>query len=131
MGTALSPNGLALAEEGMVSLSQLDRILEIDTANRTITVEAGARVSQVGGSVGGCVLGQLVCASFYWWLSMCKFILRHTNLTDLWLSMSSHRPSPSMMQVLEALAKHGLTLQNFSSVQEQQMGGWTQVGRAP
>lgn len=45
--------------------------------------------------------------------------------------MSTHRPSPSMMQVLEALAKHGLTLQNFSSVQEQQMGGWTQVGRAP
>lgn len=32
-----------------------------------------------------------------------------------------------MWQVLEALAKHGLTLQNFSSVQEQQMGGWTQV----
>lgn len=32
------------------------------------------------------------------------------------------------MQVLEALAKHGLTLQNFSSIQEQQMGGWTQVG---
>jgi hypothetical protein len=31
-------------------------------------------------------------------------------------------------QVLEALSKHGLTLQNFSSVQEQQMGGWTQVG---
>lgn len=30
-------------------------------------------------------------------------------------------------QVLEALAKHGLTLQNFSSIQEQQMGGWTQV----
>lgn len=47
MGTALSPNGLALAEEGMVSLSQLDRILEVDTVNRTITVEAGARVSQV------------------------------------------------------------------------------------
>ncbi len=29
--------------------------------------------------------------------------------------------------MLEALAAHGLTLQNFSSVQEQQMGGWTQV----
>jgi predicted transcriptional regulator len=34
------------------------------------------------------------------------------------------------VQVLEALSKHGLTLQNFSSIQEQQMGGWTQA-RAP
>ena len=29
--------------------------------------------------------------------------------------------------VLSALAKHGLTLENFSSIQEQQLGGWTQV----
>jgi L-galactono-1,4-lactone dehydrogenase len=30
-------------------------------------------------------------------------------------------------QVLQALKKKGLTLENFSSIQEQQMGGWTQV----
>ena len=29
--------------------------------------------------------------------------------------------------VLKELKKHGLTLQNFSSIQEQQIGGWTQV----
>ena len=29
--------------------------------------------------------------------------------------------------VLAELAKHGLTLSNFSSIQEQQMGGWTQI----
>jgi L-galactono-1,4-lactone dehydrogenase len=29
--------------------------------------------------------------------------------------------------VLSELKKHGLTLQNFSSIQEQQIGGWTQV----
>lgn len=29
--------------------------------------------------------------------------------------------------VLQALKKHGLTLQNFSSVYEQQLGGWIQV----
>jgi L-galactono-1,4-lactone dehydrogenase len=29
--------------------------------------------------------------------------------------------------VLAELKKHGLTLENFSSIQEQQMGGWTQV----
>ena len=28
---------------------------------------------------------------------------------------------------MRALAKHGLTLANFSSIKEQQMGGWTQV----
>lgn len=30
-------------------------------------------------------------------------------------------------EVLKELNKHGLTLENFSSIQEQQMGGWTQV----
>lgn len=29
--------------------------------------------------------------------------------------------------VLKELSKHDLTLENFSSIQEQQMGGWTQV----
>jgi len=29
--------------------------------------------------------------------------------------------------VLTELAKYGLTLENFSSIQEQQIGGWTQV----
>jgi L-galactono-1,4-lactone dehydrogenase len=29
--------------------------------------------------------------------------------------------------ILKELKKHGLTLQNFSSIQEQQIGGWTQV----
>ena len=75
VGTALSPNGLGMDEEGMVCLNHLDKVLEVDTRAQTVTVQAGARVSQV----------------------------------------------------LEALAKHGLTLQNFSSIQEQQLGGWTQV----
>jgi L-galactono-1,4-lactone dehydrogenase len=29
--------------------------------------------------------------------------------------------------LLKELSKHGLTLENFSSIQEQQLGGWTQV----
>ena len=29
--------------------------------------------------------------------------------------------------ILKELAKHNLTLSNFSSIKEQQMGGWTQV----
>ena len=33
----------------------------------------------------------------------------------------------TVSKVLQELRKHGLTLQNFSSIQEQQIGGWTQV----
>jgi L-galactono-1,4-lactone dehydrogenase len=33
----------------------------------------------------------------------------------------------TVADVLTELAKHGLTLENFSSIQEQQIGGWTQV----
>ncbi len=32
------------------------------------------------------------------------------------------------MKVVEALQPHGLTLQNFASIREQTMGGFTQVG---
>jgi len=75
LGTGLSPNGLALESRGMLSMVHLDSILAVDTGARTITVEGGARVSQI----------------------------------------------------LEELGKHGLTLENFSSITEQQIGGWTQV----
>ena len=33
----------------------------------------------------------------------------------------------SVSKILKELKKDGLTLQNFSSIQEQQIGGWTQV----
>merc|ERR1719343_389171 len=59
----------------MVSMVQLDRIINVDREKMTITVEGGARVSQI----------------------------------------------------LDELRKHGLTLANFSSITEQQIGGWTQV----
>mmetsp|Transcript_2582 Transcript_2582/g.4841 ORF Transcript_2582/g.4841 Transcript_2582/m.4841 type:complete len:594 (-) Transcript_2582:2972-4753(-) len=47
VGSALSPNAISFQERGMVSLANLDRILKIDKENMTVTVEAGARVSQV------------------------------------------------------------------------------------
>eukprot|EP00940_MAST-03C_sp_MAST-3C-sp2_P002554 g2554.t1 len=75
IGTGLSPNGCAFQEEGMISLAQCDRILEVDTDKMQITVEAGAKVSAV----------------------------------------------------LQELKKYNLTLENFSSIQEQQVGGWTQM----
>lgn len=33
----------------------------------------------------------------------------------------------TVSDLLKELSKHGLTLENFSSIQEQQLGGWTQV----
>jgi len=47
LGTGLSPNGLALHKKGMLSMVQLDGIVDVDVEGRTITVEAGARVSQI------------------------------------------------------------------------------------
>lgn len=75
LGTGLSPNGLAQEAGGMLSMGSLDRILSVDKSKMTITVEGGARVSEI----------------------------------------------------LAELKKHGMTLANFSSITEQQIGGWTQV----
>ncbi|KAL9180161.1 hypothetical protein ACHAXT_008131 [Thalassiosira profunda] len=47
VGSALSPNGLAFDSRGMVGLSNLDRVVEVNKKEMTVTVEAGARVSQV------------------------------------------------------------------------------------
>lgn len=33
-----------------------------------------------------------------------------------------------MQQVVDALEPHGLTLQNYASISEQQLGGFLQVG---
>jgi L-galactono-1,4-lactone dehydrogenase len=47
LGSALSPNGIAFHPGGMISMENLDQILSVDTEQRTVTVQAGARVSQV------------------------------------------------------------------------------------
>ncbi len=47
IGSALSPNGIAFSSQGMVSLANLDKIIEINKEKMEITVQAGARVSQV------------------------------------------------------------------------------------
>lgn len=47
LGTGLSPNGLALHDKGMLSMVQLDGVVSVDVKGQTITVEAGARVSQI------------------------------------------------------------------------------------
>lgn len=47
VGSALSPNGLAFSSEGMVSLALLDKVLSVDQAKKTVTVQTGARVQEV------------------------------------------------------------------------------------
>jgi len=47
VGSALSPNAISFNSDGMISLVNLDRIVKVDKDNMTVTVEAGARVSQV------------------------------------------------------------------------------------
>ena len=48
VGSALSPNGLAFSPEGMLSLALLDQVMHIDKQKQQITVQAGARVQEVG-----------------------------------------------------------------------------------
>lgn len=59
----------------MVSLALMDKVLDVDTANDRVTVQAGARVQEV----------------------------------------------------VEAIRPYGLTLQNYASIREQSIGGFTQV----
>ena len=47
VGSALSPNGIAFDRRGMVSLANLDKVVEVNKKDMTVTVQAGARVSQV------------------------------------------------------------------------------------
>jgi len=46
-GAGLSPNGISFERGGMVSLALMDQVLHVDTWNKRVTVQAGARVSQV------------------------------------------------------------------------------------
>jgi L-galactono-1,4-lactone dehydrogenase len=47
IGSSLSPNGIALNSAGMIQMANIDRVLEIDTEKKTITVEAGITVQRV------------------------------------------------------------------------------------
>ncbi|KAJ1382132.1 L-gulonolactone/D-arabinono-1,4-lactone oxidase [Sesbania bispinosa] len=76
VGSGLSPNGIGLSRAGMVNLSLMDEILEVDKQKKTVRVQAGIRVQQL----------------------------------------------------VDGIKDHGLTLQNFASIREQQIGGIIQVG---
>jgi L-galactono-1,4-lactone dehydrogenase len=53
VGSAISPNAISFNSGGMISLVNLDRIVKVDKENMTVTVEAGARVSQVVDALRG------------------------------------------------------------------------------
>ena len=75
VGNALSPNGLGLSEDTMLSLGQCDRVLYVDEKRGTVTVEVSMiwrsrfvvqeRVTltfQPTGVSGSCAYGSLVLA---------------------------------------------------------------------
>jgi len=47
IGAGLSPNGIGLDGDGMINMSLMDKVLAVDKEKKQITVQAGARVSQV------------------------------------------------------------------------------------
>ena len=75
VGSALSPNGIAFSDQGMMNMAQCNSVLSVDAERKQVTVQAGARVTDV----------------------------------------------------VEALRPHGLTLQNYASIAEQQIGGFLQA----
>ncbi|XP_074276778.1 L-galactono-1,4-lactone dehydrogenase, mitochondrial [Silene latifolia] len=76
VGSGLSPNGVGLSRAGMVNLGLMDKVLDVDVANKRVTVQAGIRVQGL----------------------------------------------------VDHIKDFGLTLQNFASIREQQIGGILQVG---
>ena len=68
VGSALSPNGMGLSDDGMLNMAFCAGVVSVDAERRQVTVQAGARVKEV----------------------------------------------------VEALRPHGLTLQNYASIAEQQ-----------
>ncbi|KXS16522.1 FAD-binding domain-containing protein [Gonapodya prolifera JEL478] len=76
VGSALSPNGIAFEELGMVQMALMDKVISVDPEKMECTVEAGIRIDQL----------------------------------------------------VEALRPYNLTLPNYASIREQQVGGFTQVG---
>ena len=76
VGSALSPNGMGLSDDGMLNMAFCAGVVSVDAERRQVTVQAGARVKEV----------------------------------------------------VEALRPHGLTLQNYASIAEQQISGFVQVG---
>jgi len=47
IGAGLSPNGIGLDGEGMVSLALMDKVLSVDRSKQQVTVQAGITVTQV------------------------------------------------------------------------------------
>jgi FAD binding domain len=137
-GSGISPNALGFSSERMVCMGLMDKVLGIDVEKKQVFPPA-LRKSHL------CFV-QLLCA--------CLSQRRHPQATcsasgsprdkisqvpcAMWCLEARSGESTRCTQVrvqagarvqdvVEALRPHGLTLQNFASVREQQIGGFTQV----
>lgn len=114
VGTALSPNGIGLpssSEKNALSLAAIDHVV-VDKNRGLVTVGAGARVSTV--------LAELKKVKW------CVFFVFKVYVKMVF-SFHFSGIVAKQLNIIIIIIKHGLTLQNFSSIQEQQLAGWTQV----
>ena len=51
IGSGLSPNGIAFQDQGMISLSLMDKVLSVDKERMRVTVQSGARVQDVADQI--------------------------------------------------------------------------------
>ena len=52
--SALSPNGIGLSNGAMLNMALCDEIISVDAEKMQVTVQAGARVNQVGHQLSRC-----------------------------------------------------------------------------
>ena len=102
MGSALSPNGLSFAPPGTscVSLSLMDKVLEVDAEKKTVRVEAGCRVEQV----------------------------IEVSTKNARAAPKPKNSPLTHLTPCQALRPHGLTLSNLASIAAQQVGGFVNAG---
>jgi FAD/FMN-containing dehydrogenase len=104
VGSGLSPNGLAFSSGGMVNLALCDKARPLARRAPRFAARALPRLAT------------------------------HASIHPQVLHVDAEKGRVTLQAgarlevALAALKAHGWTLQNFSSIKEQQVGGWTQAG---
>ncbi|CAI5507046.1 unnamed protein product [Closterium sp. Naga37s-1] len=111
VGSAISPNGIALSAHGM----ELEKI-----------VQAAHREGRPIRPVGSAISPNGIALSAHGMVNLA--LMDRVVHVDQSTGRVHVQAGARVEQVIEALRPHGLTLQNYASVREQQIGGFIQVG---
>ena len=131
VGSALSPNGISFSEEGVLSLALMDRILKIDKQK----MQARACAATCSGR---CICGHgtmlhphedVTSACQGQLLAACCDVAASDSacVRTACCAQVTVEAGARIQDVVDKLRPHGLTLQNFASIREQSVGGFTQV----